>query len=76
MGLLRILAHATLDNPIPAAKKKTKMKTQKNPDGSTTFIYESWQELIESMEYHEQNPTYVDADLRSKDAADERSWGY
>lgn len=52
------------------------MKTQKNPDGSITFIYESWEELLNSMEHAEQNPTYIDADLRSKDAADERSWGY
>ncbi len=52
------------------------MKTIKNPDGSITFKYDSWKELLDSMEQSEQNPIYIDADLRSKDAADERSWGY
>jgi 3-dehydroquinate dehydratase len=52
------------------------MKTIKNPDGSITFRYESWKELLDSMAESEQNPTYIDADLRSKDAADERIWGY
>jgi hypothetical protein len=47
-----------------------------NNDGSITWRYESFQELIDSMEHAAQNPTYIDADLRSKDAADERSWGY
>ena len=52
------------------------MKTRNNPDGSITFIYDSWEELFESMKRSEENPTYLDADLRSKDAADERIWGY
>jgi 3-dehydroquinate dehydratase len=76
MGMLLIPAHTSMDNRIPATKEKTKMKTIKNPDGSITFRYESWKELLDSMAESEQNPTYIDADLRSKDAADERSWGY
>jgi hypothetical protein len=76
MGLLFILANTSMDNRIPSTQEKTKMKTIKNADGSITFKYDSWQELLNSMEQSEQNPTYIDADLRSKDAADERSWGY
>ena len=47
------------------------MITRKNDDGSVTFIYESWDELLDSK------PTWQpDADLLAKDRADERSWGY
>ncbi len=47
------------------------MITRKNEDGSVTFIYESWDELIQS------EPTWEpDADLRTKDRNDERIWGY
>lgn len=47
------------------------MITRKNEDGSLTFIYESWDELIKS------EPTWeTDADLRAKDRNDERIWGY
>ncbi len=45
-------------------------------NGSITWRYESWEELLESMRYSEQNPTYIDPDLRSKDREDERIWGY
>jgi hypothetical protein len=76
VGLLFIPANTSMDYPIPSTKEKTKMKTIKNPDGSITFKYDSWRELLDSMEQSEQNPIYIDADLRSKDAADERSWGY
>ena len=76
MGMLFIPAHTSMDNRIPATKEKTKMKTIKNPDGSITFRYESWQELLDSMAKSEQNPTYIDADLARKDRADQRIWGY
>jgi hypothetical protein len=47
------------------------MITRKNLDGSVTFIYESWDELVKS------EPSYEpDSDLYAKDRADERSWGY
>ncbi len=47
------------------------MITRNNADGSVTFIYESWDELVKS------EPTYEpDPDLYAKDRADERSWGY
>jgi hypothetical protein len=47
------------------------MITRKNDDGSTTFIYESWDELVKAK------PTWEpDADLQAKDSADERIWGY
>jgi len=47
------------------------MITRNNPDGSVTFIYESWDELVKS------EPTYEpDSDLLAKDRADERIWGY
>ena len=47
------------------------MITRNNPDGSVTFVFESWAELVKS------EPTYEpDSDLYAKDRADERSWGY
>jgi hypothetical protein len=47
------------------------MITRNNEDGSVTFIYESWDELLNSQ------PTWEpDADLHRKDRADERVWGY
>ena len=47
------------------------MITRNNADGSVTFIFESWDEYLKSK------PTWQpDADLASKDRADERIWGY
>ena len=47
------------------------MITRHNEDGSVTFIYESWDELVK------QEPTWQsDPDLYAKDRADERIWGY
>jgi len=47
------------------------MITRKNNDGSVTFIFESWDE------YLNYEPTWEpDADLASKDRADQRIWGY
>ena len=47
------------------------MITRNNDDGSVTFIYESWDELVKS------EPKWQpDADLAAKDRADERIWGY
>ena len=47
------------------------MITRNNADGSVTFIFESWDELVKS------EPTYEpDSDLLAKDRADERIWGY
>ena len=47
------------------------MITRNNDDGSVTFIYESWDELVKS------EPKWQpDADLAAKDKADERIWGY
>jgi hypothetical protein len=47
------------------------MITRNNPDGSVTFVFESWAELVKS------EPTYEpDSDLLAKDRADERIWGY
>ena len=47
------------------------MITKHKEDGSITFIYESWDELVKS------EPTWQpDSDLLSKDRADERIWGY
>jgi len=68
--------NTSLDNRISSTKEKTKMRTKKNPDGSITFIYESLAELSDAMERLSENPTNVDADLASKDRADERIWGY
>jgi hypothetical protein len=47
------------------------MITRNNEDGSVTFIYESWDELLNSQPIWE-----PDADLHRKDRADERVWGY
>jgi hypothetical protein len=47
------------------------MITRNNEDGSVTFIYESWDELIKSEPKWE-----PDADLWAKDRADERAWDY
>jgi hypothetical protein len=47
------------------------MITRNNDDGSITFIYESWDELLNS------EPSWQpDSDLAAKDCADERIWGY
>ena len=47
------------------------MITRNNDDGSITFIYESWDELLNS------EPSWQpDADLYAKDKEDERIWGY
>jgi hypothetical protein len=47
------------------------MITKKNDDGSLTFVYESWDELLSS------EPSWQpDSDLVAKDRADERIWGY
>ena len=47
------------------------MITIKNDDGSVTFVFESWDELVKS------EPTWEpDGDLALKDKADERIWGY
>jgi hypothetical protein len=49
------------------------MKTRKNDDGSITFIFESWDELMDDFD----EPSWVpDGDLARKDRADERIWGY
>jgi len=42
-----------------------------NEDGSITFVYESWDELL-NQEFKWQ----PDPDLAAKDRADERIWGY
>ena len=47
------------------------MITRNNDDGSVTFIFESWDELIKSELIWE-----PDADLALKDKADQRIWGY
>lgn len=50
---------------------KKQMITRHNADGSITFIYESWDELLN------QEPTWqADPDLYAKDKEDERIWGY
>jgi len=50
--------------------REKQMITRNNDDGSVTFIYESWDELVKS------EPKWQpDADLRAKDRADERIWG-
>jgi len=47
------------------------MITRNNVDGSVTFIFDSWDELLNS------EPKWQpDADLAAKDSADERIWGY
>ena len=68
MGLLRILANITLDYRISSTKKKEEqMITKHNEDGSISFIYESWDELLN------QEPTWQpDPDLYAKDKEDER----
>jgi len=47
------------------------MITRKNDDGSITFIYESWEEILNTQSTYEPDP-----DLYLKDRADERLWGY
>jgi len=47
------------------------MITRNNADGSVTFVFESWTELVKSESTYESEP-----DLYTKDRADERSWGY
>ena len=47
------------------------MITRHKDDGSVTFIYESWDELIKSEPKWE-----PDADLWAKDRADERANDY
>jgi hypothetical protein len=47
------------------------MITRNNDDGSVTFIYESWDELVKSEPKWQPDP-----DLAAKDRADERIWGY
>jgi hypothetical protein len=47
------------------------MITRKNDDGSVTFIYESWDELVKS-----ELSWQPDLDLYAKDREDERIWGY
>jgi hypothetical protein len=51
--------------------REEQMITRKNEDGSVTFIFESWEELVKS------EPTWEpDGDLALKDRADQRIWGY
>lgn len=47
------------------------MITRHNEDGSITFIYESWDELVK-----QESTWQPDPDLYAKDRADERIWGY
>ena len=47
------------------------MITRNNDDGSVTFIFESWDELVKSEPKWE-----PDGDLASKDRADQKIWGY
>lgn len=47
------------------------MITRHNDDGSVTFIYESWDELLSQTPSWEPDP-----DLYAKDKEDERIWGY
>ncbi len=47
------------------------MITRHNDDGSVTFIYESWDELLSQTPSWEPDP-----DLNVKDKDDERIWGY
>ena len=72
LGVLWFSFNLTLDNQISATEKKeTKVITRKNEDGSTTYIFESWEELLN------QEPKWQpDADLKMKDRMDERIWGY
>jgi hypothetical protein len=61
--------NTSLDDSQTAWEKQ--MITRKNDDGSVTFVFESWDELVKS------EPTWEpDADLRLKDRNDERIWGY
>ena len=69
MGNLHISTHTSLDYPQITRQKQ--MITRHNDDGSVTFIYESWDELVKSEPIWE-----PDADLHCKDRADERIWGY
>jgi hypothetical protein len=55
----------------PQTTWEEQMITRNNDDGSITFIYESWDELLNS------EPKWQpDVDLAAKDRADERVWGY
>ena len=69
MGTLHIPTHTSLDYPQITRQKQ--MITRHNDDGSVTFIYESWDELIKSEPKWE-----PDADLWAKDRADERANDY
>ena len=61
--------NTSLDHSQTSREKQ--MITRNNEDGSVTFIYESWDELVKS------EPKWQpDADLAAKDRADERIWGY
>lgn len=69
LGYLYVSFNTSLDNSQTSREKQ--MITRKNEDGSITFIYESWDELVKS------EPTWQpDPDLAAKDRADERIWGY
>ena len=69
MGLLVVSYVFALDFTLPARAQQ--MITRNNADGSVTFIFESWDELLNSEPSWQPDP-----DLRAKDRADERIWGY
>lgn len=45
-------------------------------NGSITWRYESFQELLDDLQKANENPFRVDQDLEAKDRLDERIWGY
>lgn len=69
MGLLVVSYVFALDFALSARAQQ--MITRNNDDGSVTFIYESWDELLNYEPKWQPDP-----DLRAKDRADERIWGY
>ena len=69
MGNIYISTDTALD--YPQVTWEEQMITRNNDDGSVTFIYESWDELIKSEPKWE-----PDADLWAKDRADERANDY
>ncbi len=69
VGLLAVPDVFALDFAVSAWQKQ--MITRHNEDGSVTFIYESWDELLNYEPKWE-----PDADLWAKDRADQRANDY
>jgi hypothetical protein len=65
--------HVSFNTPLDYSQtsREKQMITRNNEDGSVTFIYESWDELVKSEPKWQPDP-----DLQAKDRADERIWGY